>query len=116
MPRPDCFIQGRRLGTHFKGAVWVPWLIWKAKKISALPPLGYDPLTVQPVQSRYTDWANPCHITLIALHNYTKYEAYFLSGSTEIGIAMLNSFERNEIHIQAYKAVYKPVLINRVLH
>jgi hypothetical protein len=28
-----------------------------ARKISPLP--GFDPRTVQPVASRYTDWANP---------------------------------------------------------
>ena len=26
-----------------------------------LPPLGFDPLTVQPVVSHYTDWAIPAH-------------------------------------------------------
>jgi hypothetical protein len=28
------------------------------------PPLGFDPRTVQPVASRYTDWAIAAHLTL----------------------------------------------------
>jgi hypothetical protein len=26
------------------------------------PPPGFEPLTVQPVPSRYTDWAIPAHV------------------------------------------------------
>jgi hypothetical protein len=31
----------------------------RVRKIS--PPPGFDPRTVQPVASRYTDWATPAH-------------------------------------------------------
>ena len=31
----------------------------RVRKIS--PPSGFDPRTVQPVASRYTDWAKPVH-------------------------------------------------------
>jgi hypothetical protein len=31
----------------------------QARKIS--PPPGFDPRTVEPVTSRYTDWATPAH-------------------------------------------------------
>jgi hypothetical protein len=34
----------------------------RVRKIS--PPLGLDPRTVQPVASRYTDWAIPAHVVL----------------------------------------------------
>jgi hypothetical protein len=43
----------RRLGGPQGRSGWV-------LKIS--PPLGFDPRSVQPVASRYTDWANPAHI------------------------------------------------------
>jgi hypothetical protein len=32
----------------------------QVRKIS--PPTGFDPRTVQPVASRYTDWAIPAHL------------------------------------------------------
>ena len=36
---------------------WPQGRYGKVRKI--LPPPGFDPRTVQPVASRYTDWANP---------------------------------------------------------
>jgi hypothetical protein len=52
-----------RLGSHWTGG-WVgPRAGLDGPKISTPP--GFDPRTVQPVVSRYTDWANyqsaPCH-------------------------------------------------------
>ena len=35
----------------------------QVRKIS--PPLGFDPQNVQPVASRYTDWANPAPQTFV---------------------------------------------------
>ena len=34
----------------------------RVRKIS--PPPGFDPRTVQPVASRYTDWAIPAHAAI----------------------------------------------------
>jgi hypothetical protein len=50
----------RRLGgpQGQSGRVW---------KIS--PPLGFNPWTVQPVTSRYTDWAIPAHTFQLKSHN-----------------------------------------------
>ena len=42
----------RRLGGHQGRSGWV-------RKISPPRPPGFDPRTVQPVASRYTDWAIP---------------------------------------------------------
>ena len=39
----------------------------RVRKIS--PPKGFDPRTVQPVASRYTDWAIPVHQTCIGDKN-----------------------------------------------
>jgi hypothetical protein len=39
------------------------------------PPKGFDPRTVQPVASRYTDWAIPAHIELWAKLNWCGTEA-----------------------------------------
>jgi hypothetical protein len=59
-PRPDRFTPGketryslyRRLGGSQGRS-------GRVRKIS--PPPGFDPRTVQPVASRYTDWAIPAH-------------------------------------------------------
>jgi hypothetical protein len=45
----------RRLGGPQGRSGWV-------RKIS--PPPAFDPRTVQPVASRYTDWAIPAHATV----------------------------------------------------
>ena len=62
--RPDRFTPGketrypsyRRLGGHQGQSGWV----WKI-----LPQPGFDPRTVQPVASRYTDWAIPAHMECV---------------------------------------------------
>jgi len=36
------------------------WTPWQVRKISPTP--GFDPRTVQPVASRYTDWAIAAHV------------------------------------------------------
>ena len=46
----------RRLGEPQGRSGWV-------QKIS--PPPGFDPRTVQPVASRYTDWAIPTHMQIL---------------------------------------------------
>ena len=46
----------------------------RVRKIS--PPPGFDPRTVQPVASRYTDWA-------IAAHLYNKKCSFFLNPETQ---------------------------------
>jgi len=49
------FYPRERPGTHFTGG-WVgPRAGLEGRKISSPP--GFDPGTVQPVVSRYTDWA-----------------------------------------------------------
>ena len=40
------------------------------RKIS--PPLGFDPRTVQPVASRYTDWAIPASTSVYIITNYSS--------------------------------------------
>ena len=40
----------------------------RVRKIS--PPPEFDPLTVQSVASRYTDWAIPVHFLLYITYNY----------------------------------------------
>ena len=41
-------------------AGWAPGPVWAGAENLAPPP-GFDPRTVQPVASRYTDCANPAH-------------------------------------------------------
>jgi hypothetical protein len=40
-------------------AGWAPGSVWTCAKNLALP--GFDPQTIQPVASRYIDWAIPAH-------------------------------------------------------
>ena len=48
----------RRLGGPQGRSEWV-------RKIS--PPPGFDPQTIQPVASRYTDWAIPAPVYLVGV-------------------------------------------------
>jgi hypothetical protein len=56
---PSALLPGKKPGTHCQSS-----LVWKI-----LPPLGFDPRTVQPIASRYTNWAIPvqteCVIALL---------------------------------------------------
>jgi hypothetical protein len=57
-PRP--FNPRERPGTHCIGGKVGPQVrSGRVRKIS--PPLGFDPRIVQPVASRYTDYAIPAH-------------------------------------------------------
>ena len=47
---------GKRSGTHFRGG-WVGPTDSLTGHGKSRPPPGFDPRTVQPVASRYTDWA-----------------------------------------------------------
>jgi hypothetical protein len=51
-PRPGRFTPGEKPGTYFIGG-WVGARPGQVRNIS--PPPGFDPRTVQPVGSRYTD-------------------------------------------------------------
>jgi len=66
---PAALCPGKRPGAHCIGG-WVgPTVGLDGCKKS--PPPGFDPRTVQPVASRYTDWAIPAH--LIYLNNWKFY-------------------------------------------
>ena len=43
------------------------------------PPLGFDPRTVQPVASRYTDWAIPIHIFTRTRTNSCNIDKFYSS-------------------------------------
>jgi len=55
-PRPARFIPGNPVPIVYE-AGWASWPAWPFRKIS--PPPVFDPRTVQPVVSRYTDRAIP---------------------------------------------------------
>ena len=49
---------------------WAPGTFWTGAE-NLDPPPGFDPRTVQPVASRYTDWAIPAHISGVKrLYNF----------------------------------------------
>ena len=47
------------------------------RKISPTP--GFDPWNVQPVASRYTDWAIPCHTIIIIIIIIASFSTFSLS-------------------------------------
>jgi hypothetical protein len=59
-PRPGRFIPGNGSVSTVQEAEWAPGPVWRVRKIS--PPLGFDPRTVQPVTSCYSDRAIAAHI------------------------------------------------------
>jgi hypothetical protein len=52
-PHPGCFTYGKDMVPILQEAVWTPGRSGRVRKIS--PPPEFDPRTVQPVASRYTD-------------------------------------------------------------
>ena len=57
-PRP--LYSRERPGTHCIGG-WVGLRAGLDRCGKSRPPPGFDPRTVQPIASRYPDWANPAH-------------------------------------------------------
>jgi hypothetical protein len=53
-PRPH-FAAGKDLVLIVQEAGWAPGPVWT--NAENLPPPGFDPRTVQPIASRYTDYA-----------------------------------------------------------
>ena len=62
-PRPGRFTPGKDPGTHCTGG-WVGPRAGLDGCGKILPPPGFDPRTVQPVASHYTDWAIPAAAVL----------------------------------------------------
>ena len=52
---PTVLPLGKRPGTYFIGAEWVPVSVWMG--VQNIAPPGFDPRIVHPVASRYTNWA-----------------------------------------------------------
>jgi hypothetical protein len=50
----------KKPGTHFIGG-WMDPRGRSGRVLKISPPPGFDPRTVQPVASRYTDWAIAVH-------------------------------------------------------
>lgn len=57
---PPLYIREREPVSNLLVAGWTPVSVWTGTKI--LPPLVFDPWTVQPQASGYADWAIPAHI------------------------------------------------------
>ena len=58
------------------------------------PPPGFDSATVQPVESRYTDWAIPAHI---------KHKLYVLSSgptnAQHMYVYMSTTYDMTKVHL-----------------
>ena len=63
MPRPF-FTPGKDPVPMVQEAGWAPGPVWTAENLASP---GFDPRTVQPVVSRYTD----CAIRTTLMHSYT---------------------------------------------
>jgi hypothetical protein len=61
--RPGRFLPPRKTPVPMvQEAGWAPGPVWTGAENLAPPPPGFDPRTVQPVASRYTDYATrPTH-------------------------------------------------------
>jgi len=59
-PAPAALPPGKRSGTHYTGGSVGP-RVGRKRRGKSRPPPGFDPQTVQPVASRYTDWTIPAH-------------------------------------------------------
>ena len=57
---PAALPPGKRPGAHCIGG-WVGPQGRSGRVLKISPPPGFDPRTVQPVASRYTDYAIPAH-------------------------------------------------------
>ena len=60
---PAALLPGKDRVPIVQEAGWNQSRSGRVRQIS--PPPGFDPLTVQPVTSRYTDWAIPAHVACI---------------------------------------------------
>ena len=58
-PHPGHFIPGKVPVLTVQEAAWTPQPFWTLRKISPQP--GFEPRTVQPVASRYINYAIPAH-------------------------------------------------------
>jgi len=61
-PRPGRFVPGKDPVPIVQEAGWVSEPVWRGAENFAPP--GFDPRTVQPVASRYTDYAIPAPLFL----------------------------------------------------
>ena len=61
---PAALPAGKATVIIVQEAGWVPGPVWTgAENLAPPPPQGFDSRTVQPVASRYTDWAIPAPFT-----------------------------------------------------
>ena len=71
---PRLFHPWENLVPIVQEAGWAQGRSGRVRKIS--PPPGFDPRIVQPVASRYTDWAIPAHKTHKHTHTHTHIYIY----------------------------------------
>ena len=68
---PATFTPGKDLVPTVQEAGWAPGPVWIGAE--NLAPLGFDPRTVQPVGSRYTDYTTqPTHFSVLPENNQTS--------------------------------------------
>jgi hypothetical protein len=70
-PRPGRFTSGKETRNPlYRGLVGPQYQTGRVRKI--LPPPGFDPRTVQPVASRYTDYVVPAQLADCTIDLYIK--------------------------------------------
>ena len=83
------FTPGKDPVPILQEAEWAPGPVWTGAENLAPPP-GFDPRTVQPVASRYADWAIVAHIVIVLIHYFSIYISF--SGFTYTIFYAQNSF------------------------
>ena len=123
---PQPLYPPERPCTHFTGG-WVDPRAGLEGCGKSCPPPGFDPRTVQPVASRYTDWAIAAHYLLIGEHVFfcsrlqqclltrnMTYDRLILRILTqkfvEIGI---NSALITWYHADSFFNIYRPQIVTR---
>jgi hypothetical protein len=74
-PRP-LFTPGKDPVPIVQKAGWAPGLVWAGAE--NLTPTGFDPWTIQPIASRYTDWATQPTLLLYLYTNFWHNIPHFL--------------------------------------
>jgi hypothetical protein len=87
-------------GTHCTG-IWVDSRVGLDGCGKSRPPPGFDPLTVQPVASRYTNWAILVHVYVFNILIYIPLRFMTLYNSpTDEGNWTPESFETRTVYVK----------------
>ena len=103
--RPGRFTPGKDPVPIVQEAGWAPGLVWTGAE--NLAPTGIRPRTVQPVASRYTNWAIPAHMYVCVYMNvcmYLRSTNVWMFVCIYVCTYVFIMYER--IHVRTYVSMY----------